>query len=385
MQNFDLHMHTTYCDGLDPAETMVLSAIEKGLAVAGISGHSFTPHDQCYCMSREGTERYIEEICALKQKYADSITLLLGTELDIYADIDLNPYDYYIGSVHYIFSEDGKRKRDEILARHAGGAACSAANAEITASDAEIEALIKYQDWCDVDDEAEDLPRFALGPGFHGAVCGEEAQCDDADIQKGDSAERKSKMLDVAELYYDTVGGIVAATDCDIIGHFDLLTKFNEGWAFGPGGTIVKKTRTIYSPAPNVSSAAADNSEEQAISDPADAIFDTSDERYIAAWKKAIDRIFNDCEERYRNGYRNRLEALGVLQAGDKPVFEINTGAITKGYRTKPYPSADQIAYIKSKGGVLILSSDSHAAGTICSGFEEFANLVQKQLLNQNA
>ena len=104
-------------------------------------------------------------------------------------------------------------------------------------------------------------------------------------------------------------------------------------------------------------------------------IFDTSDERYIAAWKKAIDRIFDGCADRYMNGYRNRLEKPGVLEAGDKPVFEINTGAISKGYRTLPYPSADQISYIKSKGGILILSSDSHAAGTICYGFEEFGDL----------
>ena len=64
MQNFDLHMHTTYCDGKDSAEAMVISAIENGLAFAGISGHSFTPHDPSYCMSREGTERYIDEISA---------------------------------------------------------------------------------------------------------------------------------------------------------------------------------------------------------------------------------------------------------------------------------------------------------------------------------
>ena len=54
-QNFDLHMHTTYCDGLSSAEEMIQSAINKGLAVVGISGHSFTPHDPSYCMSREGT------------------------------------------------------------------------------------------------------------------------------------------------------------------------------------------------------------------------------------------------------------------------------------------------------------------------------------------
>ena len=71
MQKFDLHMHTKYCDGQDSAEAMVLSAIENGLAFAGISGHSFTPHDTTYCMSREGTQRYIEEIRELKQQVQD--------------------------------------------------------------------------------------------------------------------------------------------------------------------------------------------------------------------------------------------------------------------------------------------------------------------------
>ena len=332
MQNFDLHMHTTYCDGKDSAEVMVLSAIENGLAFAGISGHSFTPHDQSYCMSREGTQRYIEEIRGLKQKYAESITLLLGTELDRYADIDLSPYDYYIGSVHYIFSEEGRRKRAGILARHEG-------EADRSASDSDTEALIKFEDWCPVDDYAEDLCTFALrGAG-------------------ADPEERRERMLDIAELYFDTVGGIVSATGCDIIGHFDLLTKFSEGWGFGPAGNVISRTRCGAA---------------EFVSD----IFDTSDKRYIASWKKAIDRIFDDCTERYRKGYRNRLEKLGILEAGDKPVFEINTGAISKGYRTLPYPAADQIAYIKSKGGVLILSSDSHAAGTVCYGFEEFGNLV---------
>ncbi len=337
MQDYNLHMHTTYCDGQDPAEAMVLSAIESGLSAAGFSGHSFTPHDPSYCMSRAGTLRYIEEVLELKQKYADSIRLLLGIELDRYADTDLAPYDYRIGSVHYLFSDEGRRKWDGMIARHAG-------ETDRAALDADMQALVKYDDWSDVDSRPDDLCNFAFGE--NGA--------------SGSPDEIRSVMLDIAELYFNTVGEIVEATDCDIIGHFDLLTKFNEGWGFGPDGKVIK--RDAY-----------------AVKDPDDGaapIFDTADERYVAAWKRAIDRIFTDCAERYENGYRNRLESLGILQAGDKPVFEINTGAITRGYRTVPYPAADQIDYIKSKGGVLILSSDSHAAGTVCFGFEEFAHLV---------
>ncbi|MBR3330473.1 MAG: PHP domain-containing protein [Mogibacterium sp.] len=350
MQKFDLHMHTTYCDGKDTAEAMVLSAIENGLEFAGISGHSFTPHDQSYCMSREGTQQYIEEIRGLKKKYAGSINLLLGTELDRYSDTDLSPYDYYIGSVHYLFSEEGRKKREEILARHAG-------REDRSASDAEMEALIKFADWCPVDDYAEDLCRFAFRKGGSCSGAGSDAEAAGAAALIADPGERRERMLDIAELYFDTVGGVVAATGCDIIGHFDLITKFNEGWGFSPAGNVISRTRCGAA---------------EFVSD----LFDTSDERYSAAWKRAIDRIFDDCAERYKKGYRNRLEKLGVLEADDKPVFEINTGAISKGYRTVPYPTADQISYIKSKGGVLILSSDSHAAGTICYGFEEFANLA---------
>ena len=347
MQDFNLHMHTTYCDGKDSAEAMTLAAIEEGLSVAGFSGHSFTPHDPSYCMSREGTKRYIDEILALKQKYTGRIRLLLGIELDRYADTDLSPYDYRIGSVHYLFSEEGKKKREAILANHSGGAACGAPDPDVAASDSELEALVKFKDWSPVDDYAEDLCRFAFG--------NEDSTCKEAGSGScvTNAEWRKVKMLDIAELYFNTVGGIVDATDCDIIGHFDLITKFTEGWGFGPDGNVISRTRCGAA---------------ELVSD----LFDTSDERYVSAWKKAVDRIFEDCAERYKNGYRNRLEELGVLKAGDKPVFEINTGAISKGYRTVPYPAADQIDYIKSKGGILILSSDSHAAGTICYGFEEY-------------
>ena len=347
MQKFDLHMHTTYCDGKDSAEAMVVSAIEAGLSTVGISGHSFTPHDTSYCMTREGTQKYIEEIRALKKKYADRITLLLGTELDLYADIDLSPYDYYVGSVHYMFSEEGSRKLGEMLERHKG-------EADRAASDAELKSLVKYEDWCPVDDSPEELVRFAMRDA-QATPSGSKMKA--AQGVPADLSVIREKMLETAVLYFDTVGGIAGATGCDIVGHFDLITKFIEEWGFDPAGNLVKKA------------AFGSNSE---ISE----LIDTQDERYIAAWKRAIDRIFDDCEARYKAGYRNRLEKLGLLEAGDKPVFEINTGAISKGYRTSPYPAGDQIAYIKSKGGVLILDSDSHATGTIAYGFEEFSDLV---------
>ena len=93
----------------------------------------------------------------------------------------------------------------------------------------------------------------------------------------------------------------------DIIGHFDLISKFNE----------------------------------------AGALFDEADPRYIAASRAAADAL---------------------LKTG-KP-FEINTGAISRGYRTAPYPSKALRDYIRQKGGSFLLSSDSHAKESLCCGFD---------------
>jgi len=269
---FDLHMHTTYCDGANSAEEMVLSAIDKGLDTVGISGHSYTWFDEGYCMSKEGSEKYIAEVNALKEKYSDRIRVLLGIERDLYADISNNPFEYVIGSCHYI-SADGE--------------------------------------FFDVDSALQDF-MDGVNKYFGG------------DVMAG------------AERYYKQVSEIIETTDCDIIGHFDLITKFNEQ----------------------------------------DPFLDTENPRYVKAWQKAVDALFDAAAARYKDGRINRLEALGLIVAGDKPVFEINTGAMAKGYRTYPYPSKEHIDYIKKRGGVLLLSSDSHRADTICYAFDYYSALL---------
>ena len=67
----DLHVHTTYCDGQNSPEEMVISAIDKGLECIGFSGHSYTFFDTRYCIKKEKIADYISEINALKEKYKD--------------------------------------------------------------------------------------------------------------------------------------------------------------------------------------------------------------------------------------------------------------------------------------------------------------------------
>ena len=115
-----------------------------------------------------------------------------------------------------------------------------------------------------------------------------------------------------AEEYYRTVASL-ASRQIDVVGHIDLITKFNEG----------------------------------------NRLFDMENPRYVKAAKSAIDTL------------------LPL-----KIPFEINTGAISRGYRTEPYPAKSLRDYIKQKGGTLILSSDAHAKENLCYKFEKFESLI---------
>ena len=249
----DYHVHTTFCDGRDTPETVVLSAISMGIKKLGFSAHSFIPGTGGYGLKPERVEEYRSEIYRLREKYAGSIELYCGVEQDIWSPMPTEGYDYVIGSVHHF-------KRGD-----------------------------KYPM---VDYSPEDLKR----------VCNE--------LFGGD-------FYALAEEYYAMVSEVVEMTGADIIGHFDLVTKFNED-----GG-----------------------------------LFDEKNERYVAAYRAAADKLVK----------------YGVP-------FEINTGAISRGAKTLPYPSRDVMDYIISKGGCFIMSSDSHRADTLRCCFDKFEGIAGEHL-----
>lgn len=81
--------------------------------------------------------------------------------------------------------------------------------------------------------------------------------------------------------------------------------------------------------------------------------FDPTDERYRAAWRSAADALL-----------------------ASKAVFEVNTGGISRGWLSEPYPSAEICKYIKAKGGKLILSSDAHSPENLAFEFEKWQGLI---------
>ncbi len=245
------HMHTTYCDGKNTVREMVEAAYAKGFTHIGFSGHSYTDFDTSYCMQRENISQYLQDIAQSKAEYQGKMEIYSGVEQDFYSKEATTAFDYVIGSVHYIYKEG------------------------------------KYHPV----DESEAITKQVVDTYFGG------------------------DFLKYAKLYFETVAQVVQKTNADIIGHFDLLTKFNEG-----------------------------------------------------------NRYFDMDEKQYRS---IALEAMEALLHTGKP-FEINTGAMYRGLRTEPYPSYALLKELQKRGGSIVFSSDSHNMASLGYGFAEMAKVVKE-------
>ena len=243
------HTHTCFCDGKHTPEEMVLEAIRLGCPEIGFSGHSYTFFDESYCMSKDNTKAYIAAVKAAQEQYGDRIKIWLGIEQDYYSEESTQGYDYVIGSVHYV-------KKD--------GAYLSV--------DSSRDGLIKK------------VQTF-YGGDFYQFI----------------------------EDYYETLADVYRKTRCQIIGHFDLITKFDQ----------------------------------------AGDLFDTRHPRYQAAAHKALTAL---------------LDAPAVL--------EVNTGAISRGYRDDPYPARDILDRWRAAGKKIIFSSDCHSKDHILFGYDLYQALL---------
>ena len=246
----NLHQHTTFCDGKDTPEEVVLTAIEKGFGGIGFSGHCYMEYAKYYSMSLESTREYRKEIARLKEKYADQIDVFCGLEFDLCCPERPEGYDYVIGSLHGL-RFDGVDYEFDGIAEH-------------------------FQHMIDT--------HFA-----------------------GDGNA-------FAREYYRQLAWLPDFGDCDIIGHFDLITKHRDSIQF-----------------------------------------------------------FDSDTKEYRHAAIEAAEAL----AGRIPYFEVNTGAIARGYRTTPYPDPFIIKELKRLGFGAVISSDCHQKHLIDCYFKEAEELLK--------
>ena len=238
----DLHTHSQYDDGHGTLWEVAEAAAQKGLVSVGLSGHTPMPFENDWTMTEEGYREYLREVPAVIEAMKGRIEVIMGIEYDALCTIDFSPFDYVIGSAHYVVKDGVPISIDETLA---------------------------------ISEQAV----AAFG---------------DADA--------------VAEAYYEVVGNFADNDEIDIVGHFDLITKFNE-----------------QKP-----------------------LFDTASPRYRAAARQAMEKL---------------------VAAGK--IFEINAGAMSRGYRTEPYPSVELLSALREMGGKITLSSDAHRPEAVYGSFAQ--------------
>ncbi len=110
------HSHCLYCDGRANMEDFIRFAISQGFSSYGISSHAPLSFSTAWTMEWDRMDDYLAEFFRLKAKYAAKIELVIGLEID-YLNEDSHPgisafqklpLDYRIGSVHMLYSPQGR-------------------------------------------------------------------------------------------------------------------------------------------------------------------------------------------------------------------------------------------------------------------------------------
>lgn len=121
-------------------------------------------------------------------------------------------------------------------------------------------------------------------------------------------------VIALSEAYYSRFCDYILRRKPDIVGHFDIITKFDE----------------LDLP-----------------------LFLNNEEYFKVAEKYLNEAIKSDA------------------------IFEVNTGAVSRGYRSSPYPHERLLHLLRRNNGKIILSSDCHSADALDCRFDETKALLR--------
>lgn len=252
------HTHTTWCDGKSTAREMVEAAIAAGFRELGFSSHAMFPFSPEGYLPPDCAQDYAREIESLKAEFAGRISVRLGIEADfvkglaapeksVYAKLGV---EYVIGSIHFVMPSRGRSLDDAVMV---------------------------------------DMSPESLREGIARAYGG----------------DAKAYIRD----YFAQEREMVLSCDFDIVGHPDLVRKFN--------GRM---------------------------------------------------NLFNEGDD----WYLGEIEATADAIAKSGKIAEINTGAISRGWMDDAYPSSTFRSLLEARGVKMILSSDAHSANAIACAFDRF-------------
>ena len=258
------HTHTNWCDGRDSTRAVVEAAVARGFDAIGFSSHSMLPGtDLDWVLTPEKAPRYAAEVRALADEFATRTRVLCGVEADYVpggaepshaAYAAISP-DYIIGSVHFVVAPDGARVPV---------------------------------------DHSPELLEKGIAEHFAG------------------SAEA------FVRAYFAQQRDMLAKFDFDVLGHPDLVRKFNAKRPYFDEG---------------------------------------------APW------------------YLEEVEATADAAAASGALVEVNTGAISRGWLDDAYPSAHFRGLLRARGVRFVLSSDAHSADAIDCAFDRFASAERYERL----
>lgn len=249
----DCHIHTCFCDGKNTPYEMAQAAFSKGFESLGFSFHSPLPFPDSYAVPENRLGEYMTEIERLKSEFCGKMHISNGVELDRDSvGFNASMLDYVIGSVHQLHFDE-----------------------RIYSVDYSAQMLLN---------------------------CAKK--------------EFDGSFLRLAEKYYRELSSFVCAANANIVGHFDLIEKFNENCA----------------------------------------VFDDTSNEYRFLALEYAGRICDECPD---------------------AIFEVNTGAMFRCGRSSPYPSRFILEYLKMRNMRLTLTSDAHCAAAVGFAFDDVSELLR--------
>ena len=247
------HVHSCFCDGHGDPEEYVLSALKNGFQSIGFSSHAPMPFPYPKILKIENLESYLSNIRNLKAKYAGQIEIYASLELDYFEKPEYQTFyleirkrlDYTLASIHFMqHPETGKLYGID-----------------------------------------SNLPEF----------------------QESIEAIFAGDIKAYVKKYYSMVEDMVRVYQPDIIGHFDVLKKYNKQEAF-----------------------------------------------------------FREEETWYREIVCKTLDTI----ADSKSIVEVNTGGLARGSTVSLYPSLWILKECRKRGIPLAVNSDAHHPDQIASFYE---------------
>lgn len=309
------HTHTTFCDGSDTAEAVVQEALRRGFTHLGFSGHMDPGVSMDYAA-------YAQEICRLQAAYRDQIDILRGAELDNVYDpscvagaevrgsagampstlqMNIALPDATGASAGEVFGAPGVRSGDDF----------AAPGAEYTIGSTHFVPVPGSSVWsapATFGSHREGSENWDL-IGVDGDISLLHDQC--RQYYGGD-------FYALSADYYRFESMVAVRLHPTFIGHFDLITRFND-LARADGGHFLDET-----------------------------------------------------SERYLLPARRAMEALAPYGLP----FEINCGAVNRGRKKELYPRPELLRHLHALGGEIVISADVHQKELLDGGFEEAMELA---------